>query len=275
MNKEFINDLYNKHLNTEKIPSTSIVCKLITKLLLTLYPEQSKKHVQKKEELEAKIEGYRKELQGVLEIMEKHLHDTPENLSKAFFNKLPEVYDHLNKDIEAIVNGDPAATNEYEVVRAYPGFYAIAFYRLAHALYQLEIPLLPRILTEFAHSKTGIDIHPGAEIEPYLFIDHGTGVVIGETAVIGKNVKLYQGVTLGALSVSKTMAKTKRHPTIEDNVVIYSGATILGGDTIVGHDSVVGGNVWLTSSIPPHSRVYHRPQIEVSKSNKTNKKTID
>lgn len=263
MNKDFIDQLYNKHLNTEKIPSTSTVCKLITKFLLTLYPEQSKRQYNKKEDLENRLEQYRKDLQLILDSMQKHLPDSSENISKAFLNKLPEVYDSLNKDIQAIVNGDPAATNEYEVVRTYPGFYAIAFYRLAHALYQLQVPLIPRILTEYAHSKTGIDIHPGAQIAPSIFIDHGTGVVIGETAIIGKNVKLYQGVTLGALSVSKTMAQTKRHPTLEDNVVIYSGATILGGDTIVGHDSIVGGNVWLTSSIPPFSRVYHRAQIEV------------
>lgn len=262
-NKEFLHKLYQKHLSTEKIPSTSAVCKLITKILLTLYPEQSKKHLHKIEELESRLEATRKELQSILEVMEKQLPDSSENLSIAFFAILPTVYDHLNKDIEAIVNGDPAAKNEYEVIRTYPGFYAIAFYRLAHALYQLQVPLLPRILTEYAHSKTGIDIHPGARIEPYIFIDHGTGLVIGETAVIGKNVKLYQGVTLGALSVSKSLAETKRHPTIEDNVVIYAGATILGGDTIIGHDSIVGGNVWLTTSIPPFSRVYHRPQIEV------------
>jgi serine O-acetyltransferase len=265
MDADFLDKLYNKHLNTEKVPSTSVVSKLITKILLTLYPEQSKKQLKKKEELAERLEGFRRDLQIVLESMENHLPDTPEKLSKEFMQMLPEIYEDLNKDIEAIVNGDPAATNEYEVIRAYPGFYAIAFYRLAHALYKLNIPLLPRILTEYAHSRTGIDIHPGAQIAPYLFIDHGTGVVIGETAIIGKHVKVYQGVTLGALSVSKSMAQTKRHPTIEDHVVIYSGATILGGDTVIGHNSVVGGNVWLTSSIPPYSRVYHRPQIEVSK----------
>ena len=151
------------------------------------------------------------------------------------------------------------------MVRTYPGFYAISFYRLAHCLVKLDVPLLPRILTEHAHSKTGIDIHPGAEIDEYFHIDHGTGIVIGETSQIGKHVKLYQGVTLGALSVAKSMADTKRHPTVEDNVVIYSGATILGGYTVIGHDSVIGGNVWITASVEPHSTVYHTPMIKVSK----------
>jgi serine O-acetyltransferase len=200
--------------------------------------------------------------------MQHYLPDSAESLAAAFIAKVPEVYEDLLKDIDAILKGDPAANTEYEVIRAYPGFYAIAFYRLAHVLHKLNIPLLPRVITEFAHSRTGIDIHPAAEIEPYFFIDHGTGIVIGETAKIGKNVKLYQGVTLGALSVSKDMAETKRHPTIEDNVVIYSGATILGGNTVIGHNSIVGGNVWLTTSVPPHSRVYHQGQVKISQDSK-------
>ena len=176
---------------------------------------------------------------------------------------IPEIYRLLKTDIHAILDGDPAAKSEFEVIRAYPGFFAIAFYRLAHELHRLEIPLVPRILTEFAHSKTGIDIHPAAEIDESFFIDHGTGVVIGETTNIGKHVKLYQGVTLGALSVDKSMANQKRHPTVEDNVVIYSGATILGGNTVIGNNSTIGGNVWLTKSVPPFSMVYHKPEIKV------------
>jgi serine O-acetyltransferase len=139
---------------------------------------------------------------------------------------------------------------------------------MAHLLNKYDIPLIPRILTEFAHSKTGIDIHPAAQVGEYFYIDHGTGTVIGETTEIGKHVKLYQGVTLGALSVAKNMADTKRHPTVGDNVVIYSGATILGGDTIIGHDSVIGGNVWLTKSVAPNSTVYHTPMIKVLKTKK-------
>jgi serine O-acetyltransferase len=176
---------------------------------------------------------------------------------------LPEIYRILNTDIEAIHQGDPAAKNEFEVIRAYPGFYALCFYRIAHALHGLEVPVLPRILTEFAHSKTGIDIHPAARIGEYFMIDHGTGVVIGETSVIGNHVKMYQGVTLGGMSINKDMAMQKRHPSIEDNVVIYSGATILGGDTLIGEGSVIGGNVWLTQSIPPGSLVYQSPKITI------------
>ena len=142
-------------------------------------------------------------------------------------------------------------------------FYAICFYRIAHNLLKLDIPLIPRIITEYAHSKTGIDIHPGAEIGEHFFIDHGTGIVIGETCIVGDYVKLYQGVTLGALSVDKSMAYIKRHPTVEDHVIIYSGATILGGETTIGHHSIIGGNVWLTKSIPPGSLVYHNPEITV------------
>ena len=165
--------------------------------------------------------------------------------------------------MEAILNGDPAAKSEFEVIRAYPGFYALSFYRIAHLLLQLEVPLLPRILTEHAHAKTGIDIHPGAIIGEHCYMDHGTGIVIGETAVIGNDVKIYQGVTLGALSVDKSMAATKRHPTIENNVILYSNATVLGGDTVIGHNSIIGGNVWLTGSVPPGSLVYHNSEIVI------------
>jgi serine O-acetyltransferase len=179
-------------------------------------------------------------------------------LSQEFMSHAPAIYDALTKDAEALYQGDPAATCLYEVIRAYPGFVAIAFYRIAHTLHKLHIPLLPRMITEQAHSRTGIDIHPAAVIAPYFCMDHGTGIVIGETTIIGSHVKIYQGVTLGALSVDKDMARSKRHPTIEDHVVIYAGATILGGDTIVGHHSVIGGNVWLIKSTAPFSRVYYK-----------------
>ncbi|MBU2046814.1 MAG: serine O-acetyltransferase, partial [Bacteroidetes bacterium] len=184
-------------------------------------------------------------------------------IAQKFSAQIISLYETLKTDIIALNSGDPAANNEFEVIRTYPGFWAIAFYRIAHELLKLETPLIPRILTEYAHSKTGIDIHPGATIGEYLCIDHGTGIVIGETAIIGKNVKLYQGVTLGALSVSKNLAGTKRHPTVKDGVVIYSNATILGGETIIGANSVIGGNVWLTKSVPANSTVYHTPSIRV------------
>ena len=150
---------------------------------------------------------------------------------------------------------------------AYPGFFATAVYRFSHQLVVLGVNILPRVFAEYAHSKTGIDIHPGATIGNSFFIDHGTGIVIGETTIIGNNVKIYQGVTLGALSVNKNCAEVKRHPTIEDTVIIYSGATILGGDTVIGHDSVIGGNVWLTNSVLPFSIVYHKSEITIRDNN--------
>jgi len=176
---------------------------------------------------------------------------------------LPEIRDMLQEDIQAAYEGDPAAMSTMEIVMSYPGLYAITVQRLAHALYAQGVPLIPRVMGEHAHSKTGIDIHPGATIGPGFFIDHGTGVVIGETCRIGKRVKLYQGVTLGALSFAKDengllVKGIKRHPDVEDNVVIYAGATILGGKTVIGHDSVIGGNVWLIHSVPPGSTVYNQ-----------------
>ena len=164
------------------------------------------------------------------------------------------------------MNFDPAARSRESVILYYPGFYAIAVYRLSHELYKLKIPYLPRMISELAHSKTGIEIHPGAVIGDHFFIDHGTGVVIGETTIIGNNVKIYQGVTLGALSVSKSMRGKKRHPTIEDYVVVYSGSTILGGDTVIGHDSIVGGNVWLTKSVAPYSLIFHESKVVIRES---------
>ncbi len=182
---------------------------------------------------------------------------------KAFAKALPAVYEALWLDARAICDGDPAATSVDEVISAYPGFLAIAIFRLAHEFSALGVPVFPRLLTEYAHERTAIDIHPGARIGASFFIDHGTGVVIGETTIIGDQVKLYQGVTLGALSVEKALSATKRHPTIEDRVVIYANATILGGDTRVGHDSVIGGNVWLTGSVAPFSTVYHGNRVRV------------
>lgn len=261
--REFLNTLYQKHISTEVYPATSSVSRFITKILLTLFPEQTKKHYQSTDELQDAFDKLEAELTGVLSSMQQHLSTPAGDIAKKFIVQLPEVHRLLTTDVQAILNGDPAAKTEYEIVRAYPGFYAIAFYRLAHVLHKLEVPLIPRVITEFAHSKSGIDIHPGAEIGEFFYIDHGTGVVIGETAVIGKNVKLYQGITLGALSVSKDMASHKRHPTIEDDVVIYSGATILGGDTVIGHGSIVGGNVWLTKSIAPHTKIYHQENLKI------------
>lgn len=173
--------------------------------------------------------------------------------------QLPELRRKIHLDVEAAFEGDPAAKSHEEVILAYPGLEAISIHRFAHELWIRNIPLLPRMMSEYIHGKTGIDIHPGATIGESFFIDHGTGVVIGETTIIGKNVKIYQGVTLGALSVRKDLSNKKRHPTIEDGVTIYAGATILGGETVIGKGSIIGGNVWITESVPPYSRVYNKP----------------
>ena len=180
-----------------------------------------------------------------------------------FAAALPELRRRLLLDAEAMLDGDPAAESLDEVIAAYPGFLAIAIHRLAHELFLARVPVLPRLLAEVAHTRTGVDIHPGATIGASFCIDHGTGVVVGETAVIGDHVKLYQGVTLGALSVAKAAAGTKRHPTIGDRVVLYANATVLGGDTVVGADSVVGGNAFVTSSVPPSSLVHQSSQVRV------------
>jgi serine O-acetyltransferase len=179
-----------------------------------------------------------------------------ERVMDGFLAALPKVHERSLEDAAAILAGDPAAESLDEVIAAYPGFLAIATHRVAHVIHDLSVPLVPRLMAEVAHSQSGIDIHPGATIGRRFCIDHGTGVVVGETAVIGDDVKLYQGVTLGALSVAKTFAGTKRHPTIGDRVVIYANATVLGGDTLIGADSVIGGNVFLTTSVPPGSLVY-------------------
>lgn len=204
---------------------------------------------------------------GHLERAIATLHEKmPERLVERFLAGLPEVLITLETDAQAMLDGDPAARSYDEVVLTYPGFYAIAVYRVAHLLHTLGLPLLPRLLTEFAHEKTGIDIHPGATIGRRFCIDHGTGVVVGETTHIGEGVKLYQGVTLGALSVEKALADSKRHPTIEDEVVIYAGATILGGTTVVGHHSLVAGNAWLTQSVPPNSVVSRKSEVRQKQS---------
>jgi serine O-acetyltransferase len=178
-------------------------------------------------------------------------------VTEQFLGDLPRLRSILATDLQAAFDGDPAAAGTDEIIFCYPGFFAITIFRLAHELYQLEVPLLPRIMTEYAHNLTGIDIHPGATIDSHFFIDHGTGVVIGETTVIGKNVKIYQGVTLGAISTrgGQTLRGVKRHPTLEDNVTVYSGASILGGDTIIGTGATINGNVFVTQSVPPHTRV--------------------
>ena len=195
-----------------------------------------------------------KELADVLRLPETHC-SSPDAVLERFLEALPNIREALLLDAQAICDGDPAAHSIDEVILAYPGFRATAVYRLAHQLQGCEVPLVPRLLSEFAHGQTGIDIHPAARVGESFAIDHGTGIVIGETAVLGKRVKLYQGVTLGALSVDKRMARIKRHPTIGDDVVIYANATILGGDTVIGRRAVIGSNVWITRSVAPNTVV--------------------
>ncbi len=184
----------------------------------------------------------------------------------AILSRLPAIRKQLQLDVEALFQGDPAAKFTEEIILAYPGLEAIMMYRIAHEFWIVGIPLLPRMMTEYIHGKTGIDIHPGATIGRSFFIDHGTGVVIGETTIIGDNVKIYHGVTLGARSVRKEEGNTKRHPTIEDDVTIYPGATILGGETVIGKGSVIGGNVWLIESVPAYSKIYYTAENVVAQS---------
>jgi serine O-acetyltransferase len=265
MKQEFYQHIFDRQQQRDAVPPNDEIAAWALQAINLLFPAKSNRTFGSVRQIEEEFARLEADLKKILEATKACSHCDNAIKAKKFFEALPELYRVLNTDIYAIFNGDPAATSEFEVVRAYPGFYAISFYRLAHALHQLDVAILPRILTEFAHSKTGIDIHPGAVIGEYLYIDHGTGIVIGATATIGNNVKLYQGVTLGAMSVDKSMADVKRHPTVEDDVVIYSGATILGGETVIGHNSIIGGNVWLTKSVPPYSRVYHKPAIEVVK----------
>ncbi|KMQ66535.1 serine acetyltransferase [Chryseobacterium angstadtii] len=180
-----------------------------------------------------------------------------------FFHVLPDIYSHLILDAESVLKFDPATESLEEILLSYPGFFATYVYRISHQLWNQKVKTLPRVISEYAHSRTGIDIHPGAVIGKHFFIDHGTGIVIGETTVIGNHVKIYQGVTLGALNVSKEKANEKRHPNIEDHVIIYSGATILGGNTTIGRDSIIGGNVWITQNVPSNSLVYNKSEIRI------------
>lgn len=263
MSDDFLGYLFEKRDRTSQMPSNEVIANWAAKIVDLLYPEHSVTQFENKEGLISYTSRLQTELLMIASASGDGKAKDYQQLTHQFFEQLPRLYEILTTDISAIYKGDPAAVSEFEVIRTYPGFYAICFYRIAHALNTLGLRLIPRILTEHAHSRTGIDIHPSAEIGKYFYIDHGTGIVIGETSVIGEHVKLYQGVTLGAMSVKKELAGSRRHPTVEDRVVIYSGATILGGDTTIGHDSIIGGNVWLTESVDPYSLVYHSPTITI------------
>jgi serine O-acetyltransferase len=260
MDTKYLKDLFNKHQKAADCPQPQKVINFFEKTLGLLFPEFSKVTFQTFEELEVFSKYLKVEFEGILSKNIIPKNTTTHLLTELFFNELPKIREALVEDIEAVYLGDPAAQSTAEVVRTYPGFYAIAAHRIAHFLHQQQIILLPRIISEHAHSKTGIDIHPAATIGKHFCIDHGTGVVIGETTIIGDNVKIYQGVTLGALSVDKADAQTKRHPTIGNNVVIYAGATILGGNTYIGDYSIIGGNVWLTQSVKSGTKIYYKVQ---------------
>ncbi|HVO73923.1 MAG TPA: serine O-acetyltransferase EpsC, partial [Ignavibacteriaceae bacterium] len=230
----------------------------LTGLIDFLFPHFSSKVYLSEEDVVSKLQLLKRDLIQLLKLLNGVKPKYIDQAAETFIRSIPEMHMMLWEDAQAIFMGDPAAENIDEVILAYPGFMAIVIFRIAHELHLLHIPIIPRILTEYAHEKTGIDIHPGATIGSPFFIDHGTGIVIGETTIIGKNVKLYQGVTLGALSVDKSLAQTKRHPTIEDDVIIYSQAVILGGNTVIGKNSIIGGNAWITQSIPAGSIVYNK-----------------
>lgn len=236
------------------VPNQRAVEKVIKSIFELLFPTT---HSFTETEIECNRSDLQKQITDVLSVL-THKND---EITQLLFKNLNDIKKTLLKDANYILESDPAATHQIEVISIYPGFFAIFCYRLANFLAKLSLPLFPRMITEYAHRVTGIDINPHATIGVPFAIDHGTGIVIGETAIIGNNVKVYQGVTLGALSVDKSKASKKRHPTIEDNVVLYAGCTILGGNTIVGRNSIIGGNVWLTESIAPFSVVYHKSEI--------------
>jgi serine O-acetyltransferase len=242
------------------VPNQRAVEKVIKSIFELLFPTT---HSFTETEIECNRSDLQKQITDVLSVL-THKND---EITQLLFKNLNDIKKTLLKDANYILESDPAATHQIEVISIYPGFFAIFCYRLANFLAKLSLQLFPRMITEYAHRVTGIDINPHATIGVPFAIDHGTGIVIGETAIIGNNVKLYQGVTLGALSVDKTKASIKRHPTIEDNVILYAGCTILGGETVVGRNSIIGGNVWLTESIAPFSVVYHKSEIVVRNQN--------
>jgi len=238
------------------IPDKKVTEKAVKNIFRLMFPNN-----EKLVSLEACFQD--KSLIDSLGIVLKDFESDRERVKIGFIDSMVSTKSILLKDAQFILESDPAAKELAEVIYIYPGFFAIFCHRIAHTLHSMFVPLVPRMITEYAHVKTGIDIHPGARIGIPFSIDHGTGIVIGETTVIGNYVKMYQGVTLGALSVDKTRASTKRHPTIEDNVILYAGSTILGGETVVGRSSIIGGNVWLTESVAPYTVVYHKSEIIV------------
>jgi serine O-acetyltransferase len=259
MDEAQLRRLFDEQAAVPRGPAPAPVREWVEALLDLQFPQLAASRPRDFKEFRARWNACHARLLRLLDALGPAAPAPARQLVDEFIAEIPRLRELLLEDADAIYAGDPAAVDHDEVIRAYPGFLAIAVYRIAHHFHQRGVPMIPRVLTEYAHSRTGIDIHPGAVIGPRFCIDHGTGIVIGETTEIGRNVKLYQGVTLGALSVAKGMARTKRHPTVEDDVVIYASTIILGGETVVGRGSVIGGNVWLLGSVPPYSNVHYAP----------------
>ncbi|MEI8047858.1 MAG: serine O-acetyltransferase [Bacteroidota bacterium] len=257
--KEIYRSYVCSHANLPPVESTQ---HFVDELVMFFFPLKGNRTVSLKS-LQKELRRLRFRLSELLYPLHGDSEEEVTQVVESFFNRLPNVYELMLNDANAFLESDPSAKGIEEIIMSFPGFYAISVYRIAHELQLLNVALLPRIMSEYLHGKTGIDIHPAAKIGKNFFIDHGTGVVIGETTEIGDNVKIYQGVTLGALFVQRALRDQKRHPTIQDNVIIYAGSTILGGKTVIGRGSVIGGNVWLTESVEPHSLVYHQPQIVI------------
>jgi len=259
--KDFISLLHKTHkAEWEATPSNQQAIVWLSDLIEFLFPDN---HLNKLSTYEGRLKKNQIDLENILL---SYLDPAIVNIEGSvadFYGTLETIYNDLRQDAAKIYENDPAATSVHEVIVSYPGFYAIAVYRIANRLSQLEIPILPRILSEHAHGKTGVDIHPNAVIGVPFVIDHGTGIVIGATSIIGKNVCIYQGVTLGASQVNKELSLVKRHPTVEDNVTIYARSTILGGRTVIGHNSIIGGSVFLTKSVEPYSNVFNTHQLRI------------
>lgn len=257
----FIETLLKSHQSASDCPPPDRVVRFFNDLMELLFPELAGNRYSDRVAIKSRSAELRSEFRSILDLNKECMKSGVAGMEQTFFEKLPEIHRRLLLDVDAMYNGDPAAKSRAEVIRTYPGFYAISAHRIAHELEKLGILIIPRIISEHAHRQAGIDIHPGAKIGDHFCIDHGTGIVIGETTEIGNHVKIYQGVTLGGLSVKKEDARKKRHPTIGDNVVIYAGATILGGDTVIGEGSIIGGNVWLTKSVPAGSKIYYKAKM--------------
>lgn len=259
--KDFIRLLHKTHeAEWEATPSNQQAIVWLSDLIEFLFPDN---HLNKLSTYEGRLKKNQIDLENILL---SYLDPSSVNIEGSvadFYETLETIYSYLRQDAAKIYENDPAATSVHEVIVSYPGFYAIAVYRIANRLSQLQIPILPRILSEHAHGKTGVDIHPNAVIGVPFVIDHGTGIVIGATSIIGKNVCIYQGVTLGASQVNKELSLVKRHPTVEDNVTIYARSTILGGRTVIGHNSIIGGSVFLTKSVEPYSNVFNTHQLRI------------